>query len=109
MAVQLIKKSGKRLELCPDALDHLRKIQDEFGTCVCVGPYRQGKSFLLNLLVNDKKAFQIGHSDQGCTKGVWMHKEPVKMLDSEEEEINVLFFDTEVNYNQSISYRIFWL
>jgi hypothetical protein len=92
MAVQLIRKNGKQLELCVGGLEHLKAIQSEFGTCVCVGPYSQGKSFLLNLLVGDSQAFELGHSYEGCTKGVWLHKKPVQM-----NGIDVFFFDTEVN------------
>lgn len=61
---------------------------------VCVaGPYRTGKSFLLNTLVGrqeERAGFQVGGSIRACTKGIWLWGEPVKKGDS-----TYLFMDSE--------------
>jgi len=57
-----------------------------------VGKYRTGKSYLINKLLLDKPAFQIGSSVNACTKGLWMYKDVVK---TKEEGKFVLVLDTE--------------
>ena len=99
--VQLIRKNKTRLELCPEGVDALLKIDDFFSTCVCVGPYRLGKSYLLNRIMSMSDAsndvsFSIGHTDRSCTKGVWMTARPIHLTDDKGKQIKVLFFDTEV-------------
>ena len=37
-----------------------------------IGPYRSGKSFLLNRFMGKQKGFEIGDSTNPCTKGVWL-------------------------------------
>jgi hypothetical protein len=97
-SVQLIKKRGDKLELCDDGVKHLKSLDKEFGTCVCIGPYRQGKSYLLNLLTDNLEAFKLGHTDRACTKGVWMYKKPVEVKTTDGRRMKVLFFDTEVKF-----------
>lgn len=41
------------------------------------GPYRTGKSFLANRLLNQSKGFEIGSTTQACTKGIWIWNKPV--------------------------------
>ena len=36
------------------------------------GPYRTGKSFLANRILNQSKGFEIGSTTQACTKGIWI-------------------------------------
>ena len=35
-----------------------------------IGPYRTGKSFLLNRFAGKQKGFEIGNSTNACTKGM---------------------------------------
>ncbi|KDD71790.1 hypothetical protein H632_c4391p0, partial [Helicosporidium sp. ATCC 50920] len=41
-----------KLEVDPEGLSILRSIQGEVAPVVVIGPYRSGKSFLLNQLMN---------------------------------------------------------
>ena len=36
------------------------------------GPYRTGKSFLMNRYLGQMKGFEIGSTVESCTKGIWM-------------------------------------
>lgn len=55
------------------------------------GPYRSGKSFLANRLLNQSTGFEVGSTTQACTKGIWMWNRPVPLT----SDVNVLLIDTE--------------
>lgn len=59
---------------------------------VCVaGPYRTGKSFLLNCLIgNQGDGFQVGKTIRACTKGIWLWGKPIK-----KNGFTYVFLDTE--------------
>jgi len=82
----------------PAATALLRNIKGPICPVVVAGPYRSGKSTLLNLLLPPSTAsaasrragFAVGSSIQACTKGIWLWGEPIKadgktilLLDSE--------------------------
>lgn len=56
-----------------------------------VGPYRTGKSFLLNRFAGLQSGFEIGPSTNPCTKGIWIWGKPIKISD----DISVILMDTE--------------
>ena len=62
---------------------------------VCVvsiaGPYRTGKSYLANRILNQSKGFSIGSTTQACTKGIWLWNKPVDIT----SELVMLLMDTE--------------
>lgn len=80
-----------------DGLDVLRRINGPVAPVVVIGPYRSGKSFTLNQLlgVGCDEGFGVGHSRQTQTKGVWVWGEPIAVRDSADQELNLVFFDTE--------------
>lgn len=43
------------------------------------GPYRTGKSFLANRLLNQSKGFEVGSTTQSCTKGIWIWNKAVNI------------------------------
>jgi hypothetical protein len=94
--VQLIYKENGELKINFDALDILKRIKNQIAVCVCVGPYRQGKSFLLNKILDDSNRFQIGHEDEPCTEGVWVYEHPDQMKDEKNNSFTVLMMDVEV-------------
>lgn len=52
-----------------------------FGVISIYGPYRTGKSTLLNKCLlgsQDGAKFEVGNSVAACTKGIWMHRHPVR-------------------------------
>ncbi len=63
---------------------------------ICVaGPYRTGKSFLLNRMLGkqgpDSIGFEIGSTVQSCTRGLWVWGRPIKV----NEDLHALLIDTE--------------
>jgi GTPase Era involved in 16S rRNA processing len=55
------------------------------------GPYRTGKSFLANRLLNQSRGFEIGSTTQACTKGIWIWNKAVPLS----EDVSMLLIDTE--------------
>ncbi len=59
------------------------------------GPYRTGKSFLLNRLIGKSgpnvAGFEIGSTVQSCTKGIWVWGRPIKVND----DMHAILLDTE--------------
>ena len=68
------------------------------SVCYCVfisillGPYRTGKSYLVNKLIGceKKQGFAVGGTINACTKGIWLWGEPVKIGDT-----SYIFLDSE--------------
>lgn len=97
------------LEVVEEGLQFLRDIKGPIAPVVVIGPYRSGKSFTLNQLINSScsEGFGVGHTRETQTKGVWLWGQAIKLerkgLRSDgvdqsiqrEQEVNVLFFDTE--------------
>lgn len=69
------------LEADPAGLAALRALPpgEPVAPVVVIGPYRSGKSFLLNQLlgVGCDRGFGVGHTRATQTRGVWMWSEPV--------------------------------
>ena len=94
-AVQLISKSQNGdLVVNDEALEIIKNINGKVAAFIVVGPYRQGKSYILNRLL-DSSCFKVGHTDNSCTKGLWMSKNVLKQ-NILKEEVNVIYLDTEV-------------
>ena len=97
--IRLVEKNENenKLILNQDALKVIQNVKGNIGVCLIAGPYRSGKSFLMNNLSGLNNAFEIGHTEEAQTKGIWMNTEPVKIRNNNEsEEINIIFMDTEV-------------
>ena len=54
------------------------------------GPARTGKSYILSRLLGDPKAFQLGHTTDACTKGIWMSTSVLEC-----KEYCIILLDTE--------------
>ena len=97
--IRLVKENEKdnKLILNKDALKVIENIKGNIGVCLIAGPYKSGKSFLMNNLSGLNNGFEIGHTTEAQTKGIWMNTEPVKISNNNgSEEINIIFMDTEV-------------
>ncbi|KAK9908714.1 hypothetical protein WJX75_001863 [Coccomyxa subellipsoidea] len=97
--VQPIQDATK-LSLKEDGLEVLRRIKGPVAPVVVIGPYRSGKSFLLNQLlgVGCDEGFGVGHTRSTQTKGVWVWGEPQLATGSQsstEAVPAIVYVDTE--------------
>ncbi|XP_035169752.1 guanylate-binding protein 2-like [Oxyura jamaicensis] len=67
-------RNGPDGALSPDpaALEVLRGIGQPVVVVAIAGPYRTGKSFLMNQLARQRTGFALGPTVQAQTKGIWM-------------------------------------
>ena len=65
-------RQDHHLMLVEDALELLRSIDKPLAVLSICGPYHSGKSYFLSRLLGNPGAFQLGHSMQACTRGIWM-------------------------------------
>lgn len=105
-SIQLVyQDENANLILNEKALDKIRNLTGDIATCVIVGQYRSGKSFLLNHLYkkltksnddNEKcETFGVDHGQDSFTKGCWMNGN-ISQIKVNNKETNLLLIDTEV-------------
>jgi hypothetical protein len=72
--VQLIDsgKKGSQLHLNEEALQLISLEKRHVTVVTIVGPYRSGKSYLLNRLMGRSDGFPLGSTVQAKTKGFWL-------------------------------------
>lgn len=98
--LELIKKedNGNNLIINSKALDSIREIKGPIAVCLIIGQYRSGKSYLMSRLFGSNNSFQVGHTGQPQTKGIWFGNKPIKLIEKvSKKEINLLLIDTEVS------------
>ncbi|KAM0872669.1 hypothetical protein ACQ4PT_038541 [Festuca glaucescens] len=85
-----------KLRLSQQGLEAIRRIENPIAVVGVIGPYRSGKSFLLNQLLSLScdKGFGVGHMRDTKTKGIWIWGTPVEM-DVDGTKVSVLYLDTE--------------
>ncbi|XP_074572763.1 uncharacterized protein LOC141829239 [Curcuma longa] len=85
-----------KLRIAREGLEAIKKITSPIASVVVIGPYRSGKSFLLNQLLSLScdEGFGVGHMRDTKTKGIWVWGTPVEM-DIDGRKISVLYLDTE--------------
>jgi hypothetical protein len=71
--IQLMRLDNRgKIQLNPKALEYLSNLAQDIKVVSVIGPYRSGKSFLLNRLNGQQKGFHVGNSTNPCTQGVWL-------------------------------------
>ena len=72
--VQLLEtgQNGNDLILKEEALKILENDDRKVTVVAVAGPYRTGKSYLLNCLMNRRRGFPLGSTIAAETKGIWM-------------------------------------
>lgn len=85
-----------KLRLVREGLDAIRRIKSPVAAVAVIGPYRSGKSFLLNQLLSlpCDKGFGVGHMRDTKTKGIWVWGDPVDVV-VDGIKVSVLYLDTE--------------
>ena len=108
-----------RLTLQPEAVSWLRTLRGPIALVSAIGPYRSGKSFLLNQLSRQRCAkgstpaapspasprasatsrssggFEVGHHRDTQTKGVWLSTEVRVLSRAGRENVSGVYLDTE--------------
>ena len=95
MALRLFIQNNGLFALNPEAITFLRTIQKPVKIVTIMGTYRKGKSFLLNLLLQQREIFKVSHGTDSCTKGIWISKNIY-----EENDCAYIFIDTEVRVSK---------
>lgn len=97
-SIKFIEVEKNKLRLTKEAIELLEEQKEPFGVLVCLGPYRMGKSYLLNRIVEEKTAFGVGHTDLGETKGLYIFDRLVQIGDDKGLDYGPKFLvlDTEV-------------
>lgn len=88
--------SGTKLMVQQEGLDFVKSIPGKVAIVSAIGPYRTGKSYLLNQLmgVPCHRGFGVGNLRSAMTKGIWLWGKPERIV-RDGEEISVIFMDTE--------------
>lgn len=108
--IQLVSLNEEGVfQIMPEAIDLLMSIKKPIVIVAVAGPYRSGKSFLLNLLTSGAgSGFEVGNSTHACTKGLWMWGEPKDF-----EDYVVIYLDSEgsrsIEKNQNHDAKLFSL
>lgn len=74
-----IDDQSEQFAVTPEAMAFLAAIprDKQVKVLAIAGPYRTGKSFLLNRVLDQMKGFEIGQTVESCTKGIWMWNKPI--------------------------------
>ncbi|KAF7818376.1 guanylate-binding protein 4 isoform X1 [Senna tora] len=85
-----------KLRLSREGLEVIERITNPIAAVAVIGPYRSGKSFLLNQLLSLScyEGFGVGHMRDTKTKGIWVWGNPID-LDIDGVRTSVFYLDTE--------------
>ena len=74
-----IKEDGI-FEITSEGISFLSSLKNQTIAVLSVtGPYRSGKSFLANLIMNNMGGFKVGATINACTKGLWVWGRPIPL------------------------------
>lgn len=85
-----------KLRLSQEGLEAIERITNPIASVAVIGPYRSGKSFLLNQLLSLScyEGFGVGHMRDTKTKGIWIWGTPID-LEIDGVKTSVFYIDTE--------------
>ncbi|XP_065861045.1 LOW QUALITY PROTEIN: uncharacterized protein [Euphorbia lathyris] len=85
-----------KLRLSSAGLEAIRRITTPVAAVAVIGPYRSGKSFLLNQLLSLScyEGFGVGHMRDTKTKGIWVWGSPIE-VEIDGVRTSVFYLDTE--------------
>ncbi|KAL7829089.1 hypothetical protein SRHO_G00327230, partial [Serrasalmus rhombeus] len=79
------------LRICQEGIDVLDQITQPVVVVAVAGPYRTGKSYLMNRLAGKREGFALGSTIESKTKGIWMWCVPHPHI----EDHTLVLLDTE--------------
>lgn len=91
-ALELIKYNtdNGKFEVGSAATKVLRNTHGPISVVAVCGRARQGKSFILNQLLQVNAGFQIGSTHRPCTKGLWMWSSPLPRVDKDNNPFHMV-------------------
>ncbi|KAJ8601517.1 hypothetical protein CTAYLR_006730 [Chrysophaeum taylorii] len=89
--------NGWSISTVAETLGVVSRIEERVCVVAVTGPYRSGKSSLLNWLRSghESEGFAVGHEVERCTRGIWVWGRPLATRASDGRRIAVLLVDTE--------------
>eukprot|EP01113_Clastostelium_recurvatum_P035254 TRINITY_DN4893_c0_g1_i1.p1 TRINITY_DN4893_c0_g1~~TRINITY_DN4893_c0_g1_i1.p1 ORF type:complete len:851 (-),score=175.02 TRINITY_DN4893_c0_g1_i1:63-2615(-) len=84
-----------QFEVGKEAEAYLRQIPGKIGVVAVAGPYRSGKSYVLNRLLGRQDGFEVGPTVNAMTKGIYIWGKPIPVRQPSGETLNVVLIDTE--------------
>ena len=108
--INLIEFQRNNFILNPKALDILNSITEDLIIVSIVGKARTGKSYLMNLLLNNTQSrqpgegFEISSKLNSCTKGIWLWDTPRQKPNS---SAKIIFIDSEGTNSVDLSTKTY--
>ena len=103
--INLIEFRREKLVLNEDALKIIRDIKDNIIIVSIFGKERTGKSYLMNLLLNEEenskitKGFKVSSIANSSTRGIWLWSTPVSKPNSKDK---IIFIDSKGIYCENV-------
>ena len=108
--INLIEFNHKNFVLNENALNILRSIKENLIIVSIVGKARTGKSYLMNLLLNNNQSKYPGHGFEissrlnSCTRGIWLWNTPRQKPNS---SAKIIFIDSEGTNSVDLSTKTY--
>ena len=108
--INLIEFHHKNFILNEKALDILKSIKENLIIVSIVGKARTGKSYLMNLLLNNNQSKYPGHGFEissrlnSCTRGIWLWDTPRQKPNS---SAKIIFIDSEGTNSVDLSTKTY--
>ena len=95
-AVKLVIQQNGKLKLNEESALMIKSIKGSIGVVAIIGPYRTGKSYIMNRLLNRSDGFELGGTYRTTTRGIWMWNNMMSHFNENGDQMNLIFLDTEV-------------
>jgi hypothetical protein len=95
-AVQLITQQNGKLKLNDESAQLIKNLKGNIGVISVIGPYRSGKSYIMNRLLNRSDGFELGCTYSSTTRGIWMWNNMISHVNENGDQMNLIVLDTEV-------------
>ena len=108
--INLIEFNHKNFVLNENALNILKSIKENLIIVSIVGKARTGKSYLMNLLLNNNQSKYPGHGFEissrlnSCTRGIWLWNTPRQKPNS---SAKIIFIDSEGTNSVDLSTKTY--
>ena len=85
-----LEPTPMNFKLVPEAVQLLEQITKPVAVLSMSGPFRSGKSYFLSRMLGSEETFQLGHTMEACTRGIWMASSVLEC-----DEFALVLLDTE--------------